>query len=96
MDDSVSIPIEVAYARPDIQVIISERVEKGTNIEQAICLSGILEQFTEIDLKKNQVGIFGQLSNLGYVLRANDRIEIYRALIADPKESRRKRAHKKK
>lgn len=86
------IDVEVAYARPDIQVILPLRVVQGATAEDAIKLSGILQNFTEIDLTLNKVGIFGKLSKLNTPLRNGDRVEIYRALIADPKEVRKQRA----
>lgn len=85
------INVEVAYARPDKQVIFNVEVEASCTIEQAVQLSGIQEQFPEIDLQKNKVGIFGKLSKKTAELKAGDRVEIYRSLIADPKEVRRKR-----
>ena len=87
-----NIMIEVSYALPKKQIIIPVLVLKGTSIKEAIELSGILKKFGEIDLDSNQVGIFGKLTTLDKVLRDRDRIEIYRPLIADPKEIRRKRA----
>ncbi len=87
--------VEVAYAKPEQQVIISIDVDANTTVEQAIQHSGILEQFPEIDLSVNKVGVFGKISKLDAPLREKDRVEIYRKLIADPKESRRKRAEKK-
>ena len=84
--------VEVAYALPERQIIIPVRIEDGTTAEQAICASGILDKFPEIDLAVNKVGIFGKLSKLDTVLRHLDRVEIYRVLIADPKEVRRQRA----
>ena len=87
--------IEVAYALPDEQVIIPLQVEQGTTIEQAIQLSGIQEQYPEIDLTVNKAGVFGKISKLDTPLREQDRVEIYRKLIADPKDSRRQRAEKK-
>ena len=87
--------IEVAYAREDTQIIIPLEVERGTTVEQAVRISGILEQFPEIDLASNKLGVFGKISKADTVLREKDRVEIYRPLIADPKESRRKRAEKK-
>ncbi len=86
------ITVEVAYARPDEQRIIELQVPPGTTVAEAIERSGIVEQFPEIDLAKNKVGIFGKLSKLDNVLQAGDRVEIYRPLIADPKEARKKRA----
>jgi uncharacterized protein len=85
------IHVEVAYARPDRQVIIDVEVEAGCTIEQAVKQSGVLEQFEEIDLDKNKMGLFGKLSKKNAELKSGDRVEIYRPLIADPKEVRRKR-----
>lgn len=86
--------VEVAYAKPDTQVILSLDVAEGASVEAAIRQSGILERFPEIDLDHNKVGIFSKQCKLDQPLRAGDRIEIYRPLIADPKESRRHRAAK--
>ncbi len=91
MSDSEMIHVEVAYARPDEQVIIPLDVEKGTTLEQAIEKSHIRDEFPEIDLSRNKVGIFAKLSKLNTELNEGDRVEIYRPLIADPKEVRRKR-----
>lgn len=90
------IEIEVAYARPDQQIIIPLRMSGEVTIEAAIRQSGLLERFPEIDLTKNKVGIFSRIAKLDATLRDKDRVEIYRALIADPKEVRRKRAEEGK
>ena len=95
MDNKEKYFIEVTYALPEEQVLLSLDVDEGTMVEEAVKLSGILEHFSDIDLSKNKVGIFGKVTSLDQVLRDKDRIEIYRPLIADPKESRRKRAEKK-
>lgn len=92
MEKNKTIQVEVAYALPHDQVIIPVEVEEGASLRNAIERSGILEQFPEIDLDKAKVGIFGKLSKLDNPLRARDRVEIYRPLIADPKEVRRQRA----
>ena len=84
--------IEVSYALPDTQVIIPLEVMQGTTIEQAIKQSGVLDTFPEIDLATNKVGIFSKLGKLDQELREKDRVEIYRKLIADPKEVRKQRA----
>lgn len=84
--------VEIAYARPDTQVIIPLEIAEGSTLEAAIIQSGILANFPEIDLAENKVGVFGKLGKLGQILRENDRVEIYRKLIADPKEVRKKRA----
>ena len=84
--------IEVAYALPKKQLIIPIKVKIGTTAQEAIQLSGITKKFPEIDLSVNQIGIFGKLTQLDHVMRERDRIEIYRPMIADPKEIRRQRA----
>ncbi|HKJ08689.1 MAG TPA: RnfH family protein [Gammaproteobacteria bacterium] len=86
------IQVEVAYARPDEQVILPVEVPEGTTLEQAVQQSGILERFPEIDFAQAKMGIFGKLNKRDYVLRPGDRVEIYRPLIADPKEIRKQRA----
>ncbi len=84
--------VEVTYAEPETQVIIPLTVDEGTTLEQAICQSGVLESFPNIDLAVNKVGVFGKLGKLNQVLRERDRVEIYRKLIADPKAVRKQRA----
>ena len=88
--------IEIAYALPEEQVIISIKVPTIFNVQQAIEKSGIQKKFPSIDLSKNKVGIFGKKTTLDQPLNDRDRIEIYRPLILDPKEMRRKRAAKNK
>jgi putative ubiquitin-RnfH superfamily antitoxin RatB of RatAB toxin-antitoxin module len=92
MANAEPITVEVAYARPEEQRIVSLEVMPGTTLRQAIEQSGILEHFTEIDLSNAKVGIFGKLKKLDETLRAGDRVEIYRPLIADPKQVRKQRA----
>jgi len=89
---SQELTIEVAYALPDKQVIIPIKAREGVTAEQAILVSGVLQQFPDIDLKINKIGVFGKVAKLDAQLRDKDRVEIYRPLIADPKEVRRKRA----
>ena len=88
--------VEVAYALPDKQSLVSLEVEKGTTLEEAIEASGILDSFEQIDLTKDRVGIFSKFATLDTVLREKDRVEIYRPLIADPKKVRKERAAKGK
>ncbi|WP_322522007.1 RnfH family protein [Guyparkeria halophila] len=83
---------EVAYARPDVQLILEVDVAEGASVEEAIRLSGILERFPEIDLSNQKVGVFAKVAPLSQALREWDRVEIYRPLIADPKAARRQRA----
>jgi len=88
--------IEVVYAMPDVQILLKRSVPAGTTVADAIRVSGVLDKHPEIDLDKNKLGIFGKLTKADTVLRDKDRIEIYRPLIADPKEVRRKRAEEGK
>ena len=93
MSDNQKIHVEVAYALPDEQHLLSLNVDIGSTAEKAIQLSGLLEHYADIDLgNTNKIGIFGKLVKLDRVLKEGDRVEIYRPLIADPKEVRRKRA----
>jgi putative ubiquitin-RnfH superfamily antitoxin RatB of RatAB toxin-antitoxin module len=84
--------VEVAYALPKQQVILPIAVAPGTTAQAAIEASGIIAKFPEIDLNTNKIGIFGKLCKPDTPLRHLDRVEIYRQLIADPKEVRRQRA----
>jgi len=90
------INVEVAYALPTKQSIVDVAVQEGTTVQQAIEASNILEQFSEIDLKATKVGIWSRVVKLSDTLIDGDRIEIYRPLIADPKEIRKRRAEKAK
>ncbi len=84
--------VEVAYALPDHQTLLSIRVPQGATVRDAILQSGILSNHPEIDLSSNKVGVFGKLAKLDAALREGDRVEIYRPLTADPKEVRKLRA----
>ncbi|ENR5392212.1 TPA: RnfH family protein [Providencia rettgeri] len=88
--------IEVTYALPEKQFLLSVKVKEGTTIEEAILASGILALRDDIDLKKNKIGIYSRPAKLTDLVQDGDRVEIYRPLIADPKELRRKRAEKSK
>jgi putative ubiquitin-RnfH superfamily antitoxin RatB of RatAB toxin-antitoxin module len=87
-----SINVEVAYARPDRQEILSLSVRVGTTAIEAVHQSGIVEIFPEIEPGRNRLGVFGKLVQDDTELRDGDRVEIYRPLKADPKEVRRQRA----
>lgn len=88
------IKIEVAYALPDRQVLLELEVEEGTTVREAIERSGLLAWFPEIEVKRGRVGIFGRTAQLHAPLGDGDRVEIYRPLIADPRETRRERARR--
>lgn len=84
--------IEVCYALPGKQELVKVKLAAGATVQQALEASGLLAKYPEIDLKKNKFGIFAKLSKLDAPLRDRDRVEIYRPLIADPKEVRKQRA----
>ncbi len=86
------INVEVVYALPQEQTLLPVQVPQGADIKEAILESGMLDLHPELDLKTLDVGIFGKLATVKQKVRDNDRIEIYRPLIADPKEVRKKRA----
>ncbi|RFP19118.1 MULTISPECIES: RnfH family protein [unclassified Duganella] len=83
--------VEVCYVSDAVQFLRPLRVPVGTTIEQAIALSGVLQEAPEVDLATMQVGIYAKKKTLDTVLREHDRVEIYRPLIADPKNARRRR-----
>ncbi|MGJ9416705.1 RnfH family protein [Massilia sp. CMS3.1] len=87
--------VVVCYATPMQEFLFPLAVAPGTTVGQAIEASGVLAAFPEINLVTQPVGIFAKKKTLDTVLRARDRIELYRPLVADPKDSRRKRAAKK-
>ena len=91
---SLKIAVEVVYALPEKQYLQKVSLEEGATVEQAIIASGLLKLRTDIDLTQNKVGIWSRTVKLQDTLRDGDRVEIYRPLIADPKELRRKRAEK--
>jgi putative ubiquitin-RnfH superfamily antitoxin RatB of RatAB toxin-antitoxin module len=86
------IHVEVVYALASRQKVLDLVLPEGTTVQQAIERSGLLAEFPEIDLSKNKLGIWNKLAKADAVLRDQDRVEIYRPLIADPKEVRRQRA----
>lgn len=83
--------VEVAYALKESQTILPLKVNIGTTAEQAVYASGILNKYREIDLNVNKLGVFGKAVKNDTPLRHLDRVEIYRPLIADPKEVRKQR-----
>ena len=84
--------VEVAYAEPERQVLIRLEVPPGTTLREAVIQSGIGERFGGLDLSEGNAGIFGRIRPLNTVLKAGDRVEVYRPLTRDPKEVRRRRA----
>ena len=89
------IAVEVAYALPQKQYLQRVTLDEGATVGQAIQASGLLTLRDDIDLTKNKVGIYSRPVKLDDVVHDGDRVEIYRPLIADPKELRRQRAQQK-
>ena len=99
LDGSVNegkVTIEVVYGVPHKQKILTLWVADDSTVEQAILESGIMALFPEIDLKVNKVGVWNKAVKLSEVVNDLDRIEVYRPLIADPKDVRKRRAEKAK
>lgn len=101
MSEHVMVTVEVAYALPDKQRIVELQVPVGTTAMEAVVQSGIERLFPEMDIDSAVLGVFSQVlgtkglpAAADYALKDRDRVEIYRPLIADPKEARRKRAAK--
>lgn len=84
--------IEIIYALPDQQNLLTQPLQEGQTVQAAIQASNLLERYPELDLATMVVGIFGKKTKMTQLLRAHDRIEIYRPLIADPKEVRKRKA----
>jgi putative ubiquitin-RnfH superfamily antitoxin RatB of RatAB toxin-antitoxin module len=87
-----SIIVEVVYALPKEQTLLAFSATEGTSVRDAILQSGLLEQYPKLDIENMDVGIFGKRTTMKVALRDKDRVEIYRPLIADPKEVRKRRA----
>lgn len=87
-----TIQVEVVYAQPENQEVIKLALPPGSTVAQAIEASGLLTKHPDIDLAKNKLGVYAKLVKPDTALRDRDRVEIYRPLIADPKEVRKQRA----
>lgn len=90
------INIEVVYALADEQTLLKKTMPMGSTVMEGIQESGLLKKFPSLDLSAHKLGIFGKLTKADTLLRDKDRIEIYRPLLADPKEVRRRRAEEGK
>ncbi len=90
------ITVEVAYASEQEQVLIPVVITSGSTVADVITASGLLQQFPELDLQGNVVGIFSKRVKLHDVVQSGDRVEIYRPLKIDPKQARRERAQTNK
>lgn len=94
--DSREIAIEVVYARPGKQQQVRLQVVPGTTARMAVTMSALQRQFAEIDSQHCAIGVFGRQVDDAFVLRAGDRVEIYRPLLLDPRTARRQRATSRK
>jgi len=94
MDGGDGITVEVAYARPGCQRVVELQVPRGTTARQAVLCSRVLEAFPEIDPEAYRLGVFGRRVGPDHVLAQDDRVEIYRPLLVDPREIRRLRARR--
>lgn len=83
--------VGVCYAQADRQIWLRLEVPEGSTISEAIALSGLLDQYPEIDLETQKVGIFGKLAKLDAPVKDGDRVEIYRKITADPQQVQRRR-----
>ncbi|HEV7815395.1 MAG TPA: RnfH family protein [Janthinobacterium sp.] len=86
------IRVQVCYATPDLEFLRDLQLAPGSTLEQAVLQSGLLKEVPGIVLATAPVGIYGKKKTLATVLREHDRVEVYRPLLADPKEARRRRA----
>ena len=96
MVENGMLEVEVAYGTAERQFLQRFAVADGTTARQAVLQSRLAEAFPEADIHRAPLGIFGKAAADGTVLRGGDRVEVYRPLLADPKEARRQRAHRKK
>ncbi|MDY6955589.1 MAG: RnfH family protein [Pseudomonadota bacterium] len=91
-DEGAAITVTVVYARPDQVWRVAVELPAGSRVRDALRASGLAECIGEVDLLAAPVGVFGEACERDRLLRAGDRVEIYRALPVDPKQARRRRA----
>jgi putative ubiquitin-RnfH superfamily antitoxin RatB of RatAB toxin-antitoxin module len=91
-DGQGNISVEVVFATPERQELVALEIAEGSTLADAVAESGLSEMFDDFEVDPTRVGIFSQKASLDQVLSNGDRVEIYRPLIADPKEVRRQRA----
>jgi len=96
MDSAEALQVEVVYALPQRQVVRVLSLPAGSRVVDAIRASRLVEEFPEIDSATCALGIFGERVDPDTALRTGDRVEIYRPLQADPRETRRRRAARRK
>lgn len=91
VEPAATFAVQVCYASAAVQFLRALQVPAGTTIEQALALSGVADEVPGIDLASLQTGIYGKKKPRDTALRPHDRVELYRPLIADPKNARRRR-----
>ncbi len=92
----MKIAVEVVYAMQQAQTVVELSLEQGATVEDALRASGILEQHPQLDPASCRLGIWGRMAARSQILKHRDRIEIYRPLLADPKQARRRRAERER
>lgn len=94
MEPEAEIGVEIAYALPAEQVVVALRVPRGATVKDVLRLSGLPARFTDLDAASATFGIYGKQVSPDTVVADGDRVEIYRPLLADPKQVRRSRAQR--
>jgi putative ubiquitin-RnfH superfamily antitoxin RatB of RatAB toxin-antitoxin module len=92
MNEEAPVEVEVAYARPDAQIVMAIQVNAGTPAREVLRQSGLAERFPEIDILTCPIGVFGIRIDDDYGVQAGDRVEVYRPLERDPRDARRELA----
>ena len=92
MANTNSMMVEVIYALPEEQILFNVALNVAVTVKDVILQSKILEEYSELDIDSMDVGLFGKATKMEQIVRDKDRIEIYRPLIADPKEVRKRKA----
>ncbi len=92
MAETAIVRVQVCHALPAETFVVELELPAGSTLLEAVKASGVLQRYPQIELATQKLGIFGKLRPADTVLRDGDRVEIYRPLQADPKETRRRRA----
>lgn len=91
----MTINIEICCALPERTLLFNVRMEEGSTVADALEASGMRDALPGLGEHAGRVGIYGKLTGLQQQLQAGDRVEIYRPLLIDPKETRRSRAKRR-
>ena len=96
LPESPLLNVEVAYALPDRQSVVTVSLPAPATARQAVIASGLLERHPEIDLERATLGVFGEVVTHDHAVREGDRVEIYRRLQIEPREARRRLARQRR